>query len=189
MPSEKESVMAATETTRHPQVFMRPGEVFDEPPPLYSVNNLLDKNLPKPNYQTPKPQIHHHGTYSPSRVKTPAPNPTVGPKLPFEQPEVISRTRFEGLSWRQKAHHPHHPKKLSSHPPLSYPVSLHPKHPTEVHTIHTTDPFFILQGVLSICFELTPEYTYESAQIKFLEDALLSYSTVLHCYFDHPHHQ
>ena len=132
MPSQKESVMATTETTRHPQVFMRPGEVFNEPPPLYLVNNLLDRNFPKPNYQTPKPQIHHHGTYSPSRVKTPAPNPTVGPKLPFEQPEVISRTRF--LTWRQKANQAQHPKKLSPHPPhppLQDPVSVHPMHPIE----------------------------------------------------------
>ena len=132
VPSEKkESVMTATETTQ-PQVFMRPGEVFNEPPPLYLVNNLLDRNFPKPNYQTPKPQIHHHGTYSPSRVKTPAPNPTVGPKLPFEQPEVISRARF--LTWRQKAHQAHHPKKLSPHSPHPPFTPLHPKHPTEVHT-------------------------------------------------------
>ena len=131
VPSEKkESVMTATETTQ-PQVFMRPGEVFDEPPPLYQVNNFVD-NYPKPNYQTPKPQIHHHGTYSPSRVKTPAPNPTVGPKLPFEQPEVISRARF--LTWRQKAHQAHHPKKLSPHSPHPPFTPLHPKHPIEVPT-------------------------------------------------------
>ena len=155
VPSEKqESVMAARETARRPEVFMRPGEVFDEPPPLYQVNNYVD-NYPKPNYQTPKPQIHHHGTYSPSRVKTPAPNPTVGPKLPFEQPEVISRARF--LTWRQKAHQAHHPKKLSPHPPhppLSYPVTLHPKHPIEVHTTYliTIDPSFILAYKITLSF-------------------------------------
>ena len=79
--SSDESVMSTTQTTRQPQVFMRPGEVIDEPPPILLVNNLI--GLP-----TPKPHIHHHGTHTPKRIKTPAPNPPVGPKLPFQASEV-----------------------------------------------------------------------------------------------------
>ena len=76
-----ESVMSTTQTTRQPQVFMRPGEVIDDPPPVFLVDNLID--LP-----TPKPWVHHHGTHTPKRIKTPAPNPPVGPKLPFQASQV-----------------------------------------------------------------------------------------------------
>ena len=67
---------------------------IDDPPQLFPVNNLL-ANLP-----TPKPQIHHHGTYTPVRQKTPAaaPNPPVGPKLPFEDTEVSFYSPSKGIT-------------------------------------------------------------------------------------------